>query len=220
MERYGPDDKWRKHPKPWFRDVFDLARGYGWSLEYKSDHGAYLLICPAGDCIEPVFSTGRGGESAAKSARRRVERCPDGRIAEPITRARTLLDKAERLLNAVEVLSDRAEHYKQVEHLVELEDSCADDAATELLDEIDRLSAEVTELLGVGSTEDTSELLADSKIHLDAVAGSLNPLPRMNPLVRAQRLRLSELRARRYELAKATHHPHDSARPDDRIGVG
>ena len=73
-----------KHPLKEWNQTLELARSLGWYFRKTSDHAFGHLYCRTGVpkggavCDITIFSSGRGGESAARFARRAVSRCPHG----------------------------------------------------------------------------------------------------------------------------------------------
>lgn len=182
---YGPHDTWPEHPKQWWRETLAYARERGWSLEYPSGHWGRIR-CP-GECVALIFSTGRSGESAAITTRRKIERC---RHVDGSTVARVLhhLDSAERLTDAADELLSRVAHLADVEEMLSRADEALDaiDEAR-LLDEIDGLEGPV-------DADQVAVALDDAGSHLDQAAQLLPALSKAgsNP----HRRRLGELRAR------------------------
>ena len=83
---YGPQDEWPRHPKKHFRDALDYARAAGWHLREISGHSFSKVYCcrvPDECCSYLVFSSGRGGESAAGSLTNLVDRCTHGPVPVP-----------------------------------------------------------------------------------------------------------------------------------------
>lgn len=189
MTEYGPGDHWPAHPKPWWRDVIDLAKDRGWRLRSTSGHAWGTLICPE-SCKVVVFSTGRGGESAAKTARLRIERCSHGSTS-PAAVADRHLREAERLTEAAAELIARRACTADVEELLELADEALGTAEQQaLLDLIDALPP-----LGQETPE---RALDDAESHVRSAASQFAGLaaPAAKPLrarARAIRERIEEL---------------------------
>lgn len=205
MQRYQPTDSWPAHSKPWFQTVFKEARARGWTLEAYSNHNNYLLVCPGSVCRLQVFSTGVGGESAAKTIGKQVKRCLHGRqdLVEDLLRATDLLDHAERLLDAVAVLRERDRADATLERIVGQEDF-NEDAAEDLLAEVDALTGRAHELLGIAADDATDDVLRLAGDDLTAARGLLQPLPRDDGEVKLQRKRLRQLQDRRRSLNDST----------------
>lgn len=129
MSVLGPDGPWPRHPKAWWHETLDLARERGWSLRVVDGHSWGKIFCPRG-CKIAVFSSGRGGETAARSARRKIERCVHGAVS-PLARAIRSLDAAQRLTDAAAELLARQACHDEVEEMLNLADtalSAADEA--------------------------------------------------------------------------------------------
>ena len=112
---YSPSDRWPAHSKAYWRAALKHARRNGWYLNVYSDHAFGQVRCNSdlqsqNACTYKVFSSGKGGESAAKECQKKVDNCPHrtqatepegaderlARAADHLTRARRLLDAAER----------------------------------------------------------------------------------------------------------------------------
>ena len=205
VQRYLPTDDWPIHPKSWFQDVFKEARARGWSLEAYSNHNNYLLVCPGHECQFQVFSTGVGGESAAKTIGKRVKRCLHGQqhLVDSLARATELLDSAQRLLDAVGTLRERDRANARADTLLGNEDFNEDDVE-ELLAQADELAREARDLLGALADSEARDVMAMAGDDLTEARGLLHPLPPENTDVKVQRKRLGELLDRRRKLADPT----------------
>lgn len=173
MTQYLSTDRWPKHPKSFFDVVFKKARAYGWTLIEHSSHPHYTLDCPAGECHFLVFKTGKGGESAAKSIGRSVERCPHGAgTVDAIARAVVLLDQAQRLLDAAERLLAGAEVGAQAEALF---DEAPEDAL-QLIGEAEAREVEAAALLdGEMDGAEPGEVVSESDSLLSRARDALLP---------------------------------------------
>lgn len=104
VARYGPDNTWPRHQKPYWKRVMAEARLAGWTLEYlDAPHAFGTVSCPSGEHTFMVDKTARGGESASVLARKLVRRCTHRPAADAATRARQeecarLLDEAGQLI--------------------------------------------------------------------------------------------------------------------------
>lgn len=206
MQRYLPTDDWPSHPKPWFQDVFKEARARGWSLEKHSNHNTYLLVCPGKVCEHQVFSTGVGGESAARTIRKRVKRCLHGQphLVDSLARATELLDSAERLLDAVGTLCERDRANARAETLLGHKDFIEDDVE-ELLAQADELTREARDVLGALADSEAGDVVSMAGDELTEARGLLHPLPPDNSDVKVQRKRLGELQNRRRAMTDSTN---------------
>lgn len=191
--KFSSEEQWPDHTKPYFRDVYRAARARGWTLETHSSHtGAATLTCPGGAHTLKVYATGRGAESVAKTHLLVIQRCGHGGDADRVAMARELLDRAERLLSALDRLRAEAHLLVRAEKLAEDEGPWAD--LLELLDEAERRASEASQLLAdyEGELREASLVaevdgnLGAARVELFAVAGSAE--------VRRQRERLREMK--------------------------
>lgn len=149
MVLYASTDPWPDHPKPWYREVYKIARGHGWTLETHTSHsGSATVRCPSGDCSFKVFATGRGAESVAKQHKLMIKRCPHGPgTIDALTRATELLDKSERLLDALDSLHERDNLNNRVQALLVDNAALHEDEILDLWLAADGLTVEADELL-------------------------------------------------------------------------
>jgi hypothetical protein len=123
---YTPDDPWPVHDKPWWADALRDARRAGWQLRTFSGHTWGKVVCDRerSDAHQMlIFSTGRGGENAAKQLQKLIDRCQHTRATAAdgdLVRAGRLLDGAARLLDAAELLLDAAVTRARTEELLAL----------------------------------------------------------------------------------------------------
>lgn len=133
-------DVWKHANKEW-QKVLDLAHKLGWPDPIKArDHVDLILCCPGSgedQCNKiKIYSTGRGAESVAKSALRKVKQCPHGNQQDILVKVERALEAAERLISAVELRIERHEIQEEFNELLELTaDSlkCADEYLSELV---------------------------------------------------------------------------------------
>ncbi|WP_344062240.1 hypothetical protein [Nostocoides vanveenii] len=167
MPEFAPTDKWPRHPKPWWRDALDMARDYGWSLTQIKGHGWGHIYCPARSCDYPIYSSGTAPEGPAKTARRKVERCPHGTVAaESVSHIEALLTKAERLIDAADALSLKNKLERRAELLDAADDLVSQSAAW---DEFGLLLAQAED----AEQEAAAAFAAAGERH-DAQAGALD----------------------------------------------
>lgn len=192
MAYYSPTDRWPNHSKSWFRDVLKAARGLGWNLETNSNHGTFKLSCPGAvtTCQMVIYSTGKSGETVAKNFLLRLRRCRHG-VADKLTSAKGLLDKAERLIEAVFTLHDRDQADAQALAAMDVDD-CDESHVEELLNHCDQLARQADDLLGEDAKEPTVALAVVNGA-MSETRDLLKPLPRRDPDVRTQRERLRKL---------------------------
>ena len=105
----GPEEQWPRHPKAYWRGLLKEARQAGWHLTVYSDHGWGRLVCDRevrNPCTVRINSTAANGEFfVLHSATPRVRGCKH-RAVPAILAATRLLERAERLLDAVEECLD------------------------------------------------------------------------------------------------------------------
>lgn len=182
---YQPHEQWPRHPKQWWRETIDLARSAGWRLQTVEGHTWGRIVCdPSADrpCKVVIFSSGVGGESAALTARRTVERCDHLTAAETgqiLLRAGVLLDRAEALLEAASHLLQAADKKVEAEELLLCAATAADEAeklAQALASEADseRLVVEAFAVLPEGrqmgcppDADEVDLLIVDASAHAD-----------------------------------------------------
>lgn len=141
VARYGPEDTWPKHDKPFWNDALAVAREAGWSLVWlDAPHWWGRVECPTGEHTGLVDKTARGGETKANELKKDVRGCPHGtggtgsKVRERESRCRDLLDQAEGLLDrAAEALlrvEGREEAFDQLALLEAAQADVADAAAS------------------------------------------------------------------------------------------
>jgi hypothetical protein len=194
---YAATDPWPDHPKPWYRDVYKIARGHGWTLETHTSHtGSATVRCPSGDCSFKVFATGRGAESVAKQHRLMIERCPHGPGSiDAFTRATELLDKSERLLDALDALNERDKLNNRVQALLVDDANRHEDEILDLWLAADGLTVEADQLLAEVGNSGQEDIVKTTDSALSQARGLLRPLPKTDEVTK-QRSRASTLRAR------------------------
>lgn len=190
MSIYRPHDTWPDHSKSWWRDTLAYGREQGWSLDHPSGHWG-RLFCPGG-CIITIFGTGRGGESVAKSARRKIQRClhVHGSV---LARAVDHLDRAEQLTDAASELALRQAHHAYIDEILQSADEALD-AIKEagLLRQIEDLPSEPEIASAAASLDDAGAQLDLATATLSPMsAGVAKPLRRR---ITALRKRIEKLR--------------------------
>ena len=205
MGVFLPTDPWPEHSKTWFKDVLRKARAHGWSLETHSSHNTFTIYCPrppddGGRCELLIYSTGKGGDDVAQTHLREIERCMHGSGAvDDLTQATELLDRAERLLDAVDCRLELAAGEARAFDLIDTDEA----TATELLRHADELATRAEELLGPESAIlEPSQAVEEASQVLTRARGLLINLPTSNSTVKDQRSRLKSLRARHADLKK------------------
>jgi hypothetical protein len=63
-QRYGPDETWPTHQKPYWNKILAVACQAGWTLNYiDAPHRFGVASCPAGEHTFSVDKTASGGET-------------------------------------------------------------------------------------------------------------------------------------------------------------
>lgn len=210
-------DPW-SHPKPHWQDVLDAAHKMGWPTpRLAKSHGGMTLNCPAGsdDCKSRIYSTGKGSEDAAKTALKKVRRCPHGNFADRFDRVDHNLDTADRLQTAAGLMLERADREAHALELLAMVDgslSEAEGVLGELEDEYSsvvadeqRLSAELDAVLTTDDPSTTDDLVAGAHSGLRAADLELRELPNSHARHIAASERLSLLKQHQTELRKSVH---------------
>lgn len=208
---------WPKHENKEWQRAIDLAYDLGWpEPHWTSSHPTLVMKCPADNtsCNTTAFGTGRGTESAAKTALRKIRRCPHRDISQPLVKVDEALETAERLIKGAEKLLRRGDAAARIEELLDLAGSAFEQAeqAIRLEQEFDEADAELEVLTSeaeslVGSDPSTTavgDVVASAGPHLRRARLELRPLPERAPEVVARQDRLAELVARRDAAAHRT----------------
>ncbi|MFJ3616294.1 hypothetical protein [Streptomyces hydrogenans] len=216
---YQPEEQWPRHPKQWWRDTVDLARSAGWRLLAVEGHTWGRLVCdPDIDepCNIPIFSTGIGGESVAKTARKTVHRCAHLKADEAgqiLLRATALLDLAEAQLEAASRCLEAADKRAEAEELLRSAASAADEAEKQLQEALgceedsEKLVVSAFEALPEGSElgcpptdAQVVTLIGDAAAHIDQAHELVGDLPAGDDRD-ALRQRIEQVRVRVTELS-------------------
>lgn len=197
------DSGWN-HPNKEWRETYDLARRYGWSLEARTGHTAAELKCPAGECRKIVFTSGKSTENVAKTVRNKIKSCPHRDIQVPLETAEECLSSAEKLLNGAKNLLRRsALEHQMVEALSVLEDQLAE--AERLFDEAEAeyalVSSELAEA-GILEDQDVGDLVQGSGPQLRQAKIQLQGLPKRDDKVLRLKSWLDRLNAEKSDLEK------------------
>ena len=148
---YAPDEPWPEHDKQWWAEALREARDAGWHLRTFAGHTWGKVVCDrdAPDAHQMlIFSTGRGGENAARQLQKLMLRCRHTRAQATddggLERAGRLLDGAARLLDAAELLVTATGKRVQAEELLSLaeQELTRLDDADALLDEAAQLDSD------------------------------------------------------------------------------
>ena len=131
-----PPDLWTHQNKEWSKTL-KMARDYGWCEPREtSNHPKIILDCPQSSpqCRITIFSTGRGTENVARSARNKIRNCTHRMgVEREIGEIRRKLDTAERLINAVSLLIDQKQAQQNVMELLAEVERCIDEVEEQLL---------------------------------------------------------------------------------------
>lgn len=127
-ERFGPDETWPQHQKPYWRSVLAEAREAGWTLTHvNAPHTFGVVTCPAGEHTFMVDGTARGGETKSREARKIIRsRCrhgsvrDGGKVRERQEECCRLLDTAEQLIANADTDLTAAEDKQQAWDELEL----------------------------------------------------------------------------------------------------
>ncbi|MFI1361277.1 hypothetical protein ACH4TV_48155 [Streptomyces sp. NPDC020898] len=215
---YQPHEQWPRHPKPWWRETIDLARSAEWHLQIVEGHAWGRIVCdPEMDkpCRILIFSSGTGGESAALTARRTIQRCDHPAAAESgriLLRVVELLDRAEALLEAASRCLRASGKMAEAEELLLSAVTAADEAeklaqALSREEDSNRLVVAAFEVLPEGSelgcppTEVQVEaLIINASAHADEAQQLADDLPVKNSDDVLQ-VRIDQVRARVTDLS-------------------
>ncbi|WNO65376.1 hypothetical protein RPQ02_16990 [Streptomyces sp. AM2-3-1] len=196
---YQPHEQWPGHPKAWWRETIALARSAGWHLQRIEGHSWGRIVCdPRADkpCKVLIFSTGVNGESAALTARKKVERCDHLTASDAdqlLFRAAGLLDRAEALLEAASRCLEAADKRTEAEELL-LGAATAADEAEKLTEALareadgDRLVVEAFAVLPQGAElgcpptpAELDVLIVDASAQVDEAEQLADGLPAGDP---------------------------------------
>ena len=187
-----------KMPKQYSRDLIDFAAGYGWVFEKKSDHGGGVLWCPAHECSLRLYATARGGESWAKTASQKVERC---RHVQPtaLATAKEHARKAERLIGAAETQQAIDCKETAAEQLLELLEN-GEKSLKDAERNFDRVTADSDEMRAALDPQFAGEtalcLVERGSEEIDAASAVTRKMSRASDDVEDLRRELSGLRER------------------------
>ena len=74
-----------RHPNKHNEAAIRYAERIGWRVEMSHGHAWGFLLCPHGErggCNPAVYSTPRSPQNHARQLRRKIDRCPHGRVPE------------------------------------------------------------------------------------------------------------------------------------------
>ncbi|MEV7394879.1 hypothetical protein [Streptomyces sp. NPDC091215] len=215
---YEPHEQWPRHQKPWWRETIDAARSAGWHLQTVEGHAWGRLVCDRDadkPCKIAIFSTGTGGESAALTARRNIERCDHHAAAEAGQvqfKAVGLLDRAEALLEAAGRCLQAAGRRAEAEELLRGAATAVDEAeklaqAVSREEDSDRLVVEAFAVLPEGSelgcpptAAEVGVLIVSASTHADEAQQLTDSLPTGSP-ADALKARIEQVRTRVTDLS-------------------
>jgi hypothetical protein len=208
--KYGPDDTWPVHQKPFWNQTLSEARQAGWTLTYiNAPHRFGSVACPAGQHTFDVDKTANGGETKSKQAIRKIRWCEHGPGVEKRRQECVcLLDVADQLISTVKMGLTRAEA-KQAAHEdldrleLQLQTACAniDEVLLAKQDDALRAAVEVDDALDPEALVADLDDAAAGVEHGAAVAKTLTPpAPKLAKLLleraSAARTSIEELRGR------------------------
>ncbi len=108
-QRYGPDDTWPSHQKPYWNKALAEARQAGWTLTFvDAPHNFGVVSCPAGEHTFGVDQTAVGGETKSKEAIKKIRWCQHGsgqsgsKVRARQLATAQLLDAADKIIGCVE----------------------------------------------------------------------------------------------------------------------
>lgn len=206
-------EEWPRHDNKEWQKVIDRARALRWPKpHWTTSHPKLILECPEGSsrCKITAFSTGHGTESAAKTALKRLERCPHRDVSDALVFVDDHLTAADRLIASARALFTRGRLSDHVEELLALASESLNSAEQALVEEdfdqsaaeLDALDHEVVDLPDDTSAE---SLLEEASTPLREAHLRLRELPKNSTEVRTRRERLDALTARRDELSELVH---------------
>lgn len=148
MSRWLPStERWPRHQKPHWQSTLDVAREHLWFYMPASDHSFGRISCQDAPatildrsqrCVIAIYSTGMGGENAAKDAAKAIRKCPHksqppAEDKPSLARAELLVQEARELVNgAKQLIKGGLSRQTALENL-ELAASQADQAEQDLL---------------------------------------------------------------------------------------
>jgi hypothetical protein len=102
--RFGPEDTWPSHQKPYWNKPLGEARRVGWTLNFiNASHSFGEVTCPAGEHTFDVDQTARGGETKSKEATKKIRWCRHG-TSQSGSKARERQDECMHLLDVADEL--------------------------------------------------------------------------------------------------------------------
>ena len=104
-KRYGSEESWPRLANKDLNAQAQRARSLGWTAESKESHGGFVITCPGDQCKVRFDSTPKDPTRKAKQADRAIRLCSHSSgHRETLQKAIEALDRAERLIQAVEEL--------------------------------------------------------------------------------------------------------------------
>lgn len=196
---------WPRHDNKAWQAVLDRIRVLGWPRpDWTSNHPTLVMDCPdsAPHCRIRAFSTGKGTESVAKQALRKVDRCPHRQITSELALVDDHLGSAERLIKGAATLVQRGDLDQRIDELLALATESIQFAEQALIDqEFDDVTAErdAMDHAHPDLPEDNSPeaLLTSADTPLRQARLQLRDLPLKNEDVRARHDRLDDLTSQR-----------------------
>ena len=201
MARKGPTEQWPSHGKPEFRKVWDAARDRQWTLEQNSSHHTFTLRCSTEECKLTIFSTGKGRESYANGALKKIMRCMHAPEAtSSLAKATEFLDRAERLVDGVEAQQESGRYEELATREMFDNPEWREDEVDDWLQRADELAEEARILLDGLADSGVADVLDEAARSVTTAKTSLDELACRDPSVAAQRERVKNLRSRVHEL--------------------
>lgn len=103
-QKYGPDDTWPSHQKPFWNKALAEARRVGWTLTHvDAPHNFGVVSCPAGEHAFGVDKTAVGGETKSKEAMKKIRWCQHG-MGQSGSKVRARQQECVQLLDVAEEL--------------------------------------------------------------------------------------------------------------------
>lgn len=206
-------DDWPRHDNKAWQAVLDRIRVLGWPRpEWTSNHPTLVMDCPASapQCRIRAFSTGKGTESVAKQALRKVDRCPHRKITAELTLVDEHLASAERLIKGAATLVQRGDLDQRIDELLALATESIQSAEQALIDqEFDDVTAERDAMdhahPHVPDDSSPESHLSSADAPLRQARLHLRDLPEKNEDVRVRHDRLNDLTSQRDSLRDALH---------------
>ncbi|MBF6297517.1 hypothetical protein IU459_08165 [Nocardia amamiensis] len=207
----GPEDEWQRHTHPRWQETLVYARARGWRLQVHSGHAFGTLRCEQGKCEIKIFSTGKGAESVALTARKVVDRCVHGSSTPDLLAAvDDRLAKAENLIIVAEAMCARDKAAAAVAVLEDVDalmtGGAVWDEFSRLVDEIEMRTAVIDDALaqaGLGAPATPTAVIDSAAQHVGVARRELAKGPTLAREVKERTKKCSELAERIRDVRKA-----------------